>query len=136
MFSLVYITLPDPKFFIFKTKKWPHFFMRLEADFFARHLQQNHSNENFCRMLQDILHARGSKGTHLDFLFQNIYKSNHGHKHFTCISSRYSVQSSFRIANYFLLFFGTVQPLIIYIWMVLEQYQILFEYLCHFWLEF
>ena len=25
---------PDPKFFIFKIKKWSHFFLRLEADFF------------------------------------------------------------------------------------------------------
>jgi hypothetical protein len=26
--------LPDPKFLIFRTKKRPHFFLRLEADFF------------------------------------------------------------------------------------------------------
>ena len=25
---------PDPKFLICKTKKWPHFFLRLEPDFF------------------------------------------------------------------------------------------------------
>ena len=25
---------PDPKFLIVKSKKWPHFYLRLEADFF------------------------------------------------------------------------------------------------------
>ena len=41
---------------IFKTKKWFHSFLRSETDFFlilcyhARHLQQIHLNENFCRM--------------------------------------------------------------------------------------
>ena len=42
-----FMVYPDPKFLIFKTKKRPHFFLRLEADFFilcyhARHLQQIH----------------------------------------------------------------------------------------------
>ena len=45
----------DPKFLIIRTKKWPHFFLRLEAVFFilyyhARHLQLIYWNENFCRM--------------------------------------------------------------------------------------
>ena len=46
---------PDPKFLIFKTKKRPHFFSKVRGCFFilcyhARHLQQIHSDENFCRM--------------------------------------------------------------------------------------
>ena len=50
-----YMVYPDPKFLIFKTKKCPCFFLRLEAFFSilcyrARHLQQIHWNENFCRM--------------------------------------------------------------------------------------
>ena len=41
------IVYPDPKCLIFKTKKRPYFFLRLEADFFilyyhSRHLQQIH----------------------------------------------------------------------------------------------
>ena len=47
---------PDPKFLIFKTKKWPHFFFWGYMLFFlilcyhTRHLEQIHWNENFCRM--------------------------------------------------------------------------------------
>jgi hypothetical protein len=29
-----FMVYPDPKSMIFKTKKWPHFFLRLEADFY------------------------------------------------------------------------------------------------------
>ena len=50
-----FMVYPDPIFFIFKTKKWPHFFLRLQTDFFWSFvIMQGICNKlmkwKFCRM--------------------------------------------------------------------------------------